>query len=346
MSLDEKFKKEEQHLKGSSKSLSIIGVFLAAGTLFVAIWFGIHGIHHKKFEAICTSQISLIDVKDEIRDKLKVTYMDKIVPSISKCRYVIRNSGDEPIRPEDFTEMPWFSFGENVDVIDIKIIEKIPPNLHCNIQRDTFADSKITFKFDLLNPDDQVKVDFFYIGQLKGFPKIAGRIAGVTEITNLTKLEGQRKSVSGKLILTKVLATIFILLIFIIGFILITMNIEEINNAKQNNRKIKNFLDKYENDDPEKVMNMIKENKIPLPSYIKYRLPKLDSTNYSHEVIDQISHIMSEEHRQLNDIQEIKIIAKEKVGHYRINIANKVLAIILGFILIGSSLLLTWIVWF
>jgi hypothetical protein len=185
----------------------------------------------KALESVCIAQISLVDINNEFRDKLTIMYANRIVQNLSKITFQVRNSGTDVIRASEISEMPYFKFPSGMDVFDVKIVNRTPEDLYCNINYiDSLAIAILDLK--LLNPDDQFKIDIYYTGNFDELPVLKGRIENIKKITNLTKTVSREKPQYSKILLSKILASIFCLLLSFIGILFIIASLQEAKQIK------------------------------------------------------------------------------------------------------------------
>jgi uncharacterized protein YehS (DUF1456 family) len=154
--------------------LTIITIVLGA----VSILLFLHYQKKKKLRFLVDQLLSLVKIKESYKDKIKILYNDRIVDNLSLVQLIIQNSGNSSISKEDIKVPIKIEFSEGVRIIDDKIISKKPDGLiiHTNKPRD----NEINYNFELLNPGNEIKVQFVCIGEEVKSPKVdASMIADI-----------------------------------------------------------------------------------------------------------------------------------------------------------------------
>ncbi|MEA3356863.1 MAG: hypothetical protein U9Q67_00270 [Patescibacteria group bacterium] len=176
-----------------------IPIVLALFTILVMVM--LHIRSKRKKELICKlfPSLSLVDVRTEVKDKIKIYYNDDLVENLSMTKVKIRNNGNLSIRKEDIIKPLEFNFGEKLSVIDYSPIDTEPEGITVNLESNNEKDNLIRCFFDLLNPGDEFTLQFVCLGESKELPNITARIEGVKQIevetisTSEEKIERMRK---------------------------------------------------------------------------------------------------------------------------------------------------------
>jgi hypothetical protein len=176
-----------------------IPIVLALLTILVMVM--LHIRSKRKKELICKlfPSLSLVDVRTEVKDKIKIYYNDDLVENLSMTKVKIRNNGNLSIRKEDIIKPLEFNFGEKLSVIDYSAIDTEPEGITVNLESNNEKNNLIRCFFDLLNPGDEFTLQFVCLGESKELPNITARIEGVKQIEVETisaseeKIERMRK---------------------------------------------------------------------------------------------------------------------------------------------------------
>ncbi len=166
----------------SSPIWQFVGVILAllATILSVAIYY-----KQRQFKSLSFAIISLtplLDVRGEIKGKVKILYDDQPVQEVHLAIIELFNSGNLPIVSNDYEYPVLFSFGENTIVLSSEIISTIPQSLPAKI---IHQDGKIEVDPTLLNVGDAITIKALVSG-FEGQITVGGRIQGVKEISKST----------------------------------------------------------------------------------------------------------------------------------------------------------------
>ncbi len=113
-----------------------------------------------------------------------VYYRGEKTTSVSLLQIRVKNSGNQPILEDDYSEPLSFSFSPNTRLADVAITASEPPNIKMAISQTSGYKAESTP--GLLNPDDVVTIRFVVIGAsnedlVEDF-QVGGRIAGVGKI--------------------------------------------------------------------------------------------------------------------------------------------------------------------
>ena len=124
--------------------------------------------------------LSLVDVRGEVRDKIRIHYAEKLVENLSRMKVKVKNRGNIPIRPEKIVKPLEFDFGENLKVIDYNVLDIDPKTRGINVELKYDTKSNlIKCYFDLLNQKEEFTIEFFCSGVGKKYPEINARIEGI-----------------------------------------------------------------------------------------------------------------------------------------------------------------------
>ncbi len=155
----------------------ILTIFIIVLTAISILLF-IHYQKKKKLRFLVDQSLSLVKIKESYKDEIKISYNDMIVDNLSLIQLIIQNSGNSSISKEDIKVPIKIEFAEGIRIIDDKIISKKPDGLIIHINKP--RDNEINYNFDLLNPGNEIKVQFVCIGEEVKSPKIdASMIADI-----------------------------------------------------------------------------------------------------------------------------------------------------------------------
>lgn len=129
-----------------------IGVVLALAT--IALTVVVYRLQRKKkelaFGVLTRSQ--LLAVSEETQGRIRVTFDGNPVSNISLILAAVRNTGNVPIRPEDFEQPLRIDFGEAASVLS-SVITNQPPGRGAQIEQ---SPHHVVLPPVLLNPGDTV----------------------------------------------------------------------------------------------------------------------------------------------------------------------------------------------
>jgi hypothetical protein len=125
----------------------------------------------------------LLGVDEELADRVIVTFDGQPVKNIKLVIFGVKNSGNQPIRANDFEDRSMrFTFGENSKVLSTEIIRQSPQNLGCSLE---VLDDTAHIKPLLLNSND-----YFVVQALVTVPEVNmqadSRIVGVSRLSALS----------------------------------------------------------------------------------------------------------------------------------------------------------------
>ena len=166
-----------------SNIIETIGIpaLLAFFTILVMVILHIRSKKKKKLTCILFPSLSLVDIRTEVKDRIKIYYDEKLVENLLMTKVKIRNNGNLPIRREDVIKPLEFEFGENLDVIDFGVIDTEPEGITVKLESNS-ENNLVRCVFDLLNAGDELTLQFVCLGESKELPNITARIEGVKQI--------------------------------------------------------------------------------------------------------------------------------------------------------------------
>lgn len=163
-----------------------LGVIAAIIIGFVSIFLYLRDRNCKALSYKIVSNTSLVDVKEEIKEKLKIFYDEKPVLQLYLSLIRIVNSGNVPILVSDFTCPVTLTFAEKVQIVSTGIVEKHPKLLDATV---SFSDNKAVLSPALLNGGDSLTIKILSSGAAS-MVTVDGRILGIGEIKASTRVKG------------------------------------------------------------------------------------------------------------------------------------------------------------
>ena len=142
-------------------------------------------IRKKTLTYTILTHASLVSDSDKAKDNIEIHYKGKVIPNVRLVEIRIKNSGNLPIKPEDYVEplriRPYSSRILSGEVRDMY-------SVGASIEKELSNQSEIVLSKTLLNPKDFFDVRLLLSGGNADF-SLVGRIVGVTTIQNLTGRE-------------------------------------------------------------------------------------------------------------------------------------------------------------
>jgi len=167
----------------------IVGIITVAAMVIIHLY----GRQVVRISCILGQPISLISVRKEVKDQIKIYYKDKAVENLTLIRVKVRNEGNTPIRREHIVKSIEFDFGENSGIIDYSIISTNPEGIKVQLKPE---ENSIKCYFDLLNPKDEITLQFVCLGNIVK-PKVSARIEGLKQIEVLPEEKAKKSTQIG-----------------------------------------------------------------------------------------------------------------------------------------------------
>jgi hypothetical protein len=155
-----------------------LGVLAAIIIGFISIYLYLRDRNRKALSYEVISNTSLVVVKDEVKEKLKIFYDEKPVSQLYLSLIRIVNSGNVPILASDFTRTLTLSLAEETQIVSAEIIERHPKLLEATVG---YRGNEATVNVMLLNGGDSLTVKILSSGA-RSMVTVDGRIVGVGEI--------------------------------------------------------------------------------------------------------------------------------------------------------------------
>lgn len=161
--------------------ISWITILLATLAVIVPIILLFISQRKKKLSCIFHPFFSLVDVRNEVKDKIKIFYNDELAENLSMRKVTIKNSGNLSIRKEDIIKPLEFIFENHIKIMDFSVTELKEEGIEIELKHNADTNS-IQCSFDLLNKDDEFTMEFVYLGDAKKSPDVISRIDGIKRI--------------------------------------------------------------------------------------------------------------------------------------------------------------------
>jgi hypothetical protein len=158
----------------------IVGTGVAAITLLI-------GLAARKKELACvylgSDRLVSLDAGG-ISAAVKVEYQGLTVTSLTKMRFVVRNTGSVAIKGEDVREPITLYFPKSVQLLNSSVDRTSPARFSFQVISDP-KENTVTCNFALLNSGDEAYFSVFAYNSVPNVPEVRGRIVDVKEIQSL-----------------------------------------------------------------------------------------------------------------------------------------------------------------
>lgn len=183
-------------LSGANSSIDanfIVNIFIAiisVAALCVAVLAYLKQRNRKEITYEVISDTSVLSVKKEVKDKVKILFDGKDVSNSRLVILRIWNSGTVPIMDADFKENQpiTFDFGEKAEILYAEIIETIPNSIKDNVTLKQDIE-KLILEPSLLNVKESVKLKILltkFDGKVNADARIVGGQIRNSEGKNLS----------------------------------------------------------------------------------------------------------------------------------------------------------------
>jgi hypothetical protein len=130
----------------------------------------------KALEVSLESKLALVEVREDVKKAIRITYNNQIVSDLSRARFKLTNVGNSTVISKDDVLQPLsLSFGADVNVIKVDLTA-FPDTIGAKAVP---SGALVTITFDALEPDDVLYLDVLFTGRMKGLPQARGRILGL-----------------------------------------------------------------------------------------------------------------------------------------------------------------------
>jgi len=151
-------------------------------------------IHQSELEFRIDSLNSIFPDDPLLKDFM-ITYQGKPIKNLTRMECAFINSGKTPITSEDIITEPKIIIPRESGIIAAILLSTDPRNLYADFPLNSSL-NEITIKFNLLNPDEIIRLAIYLNGTSNKLPTINARIKGIKEIqvvNNLPNLEKNSK---------------------------------------------------------------------------------------------------------------------------------------------------------
>lgn len=124
------------------------------------------------------SQTPLLSVKEEVKGKVEILFDKKPVQQVHLVEIRLVNSGNVPIKAEEFERPINLSFGEEAQIFTAEVAETTPKSLRAKV---VIEKKIVVLQPTLLNEGDSIKLKMLVAKFAK--VNLDGRIVGVKEIS-------------------------------------------------------------------------------------------------------------------------------------------------------------------
>lgn len=165
-----------------TKKYNFVNIIISIISIIVVIIVGYLTISSNKkiksLEFIFITKISLLDIEEEIKDKIEIKYNKMLIKNLSKAKFSIKNSGDLPIiSSKDVLQPILIQFPNDIQLIK-NSINTFPSTIKADVKLDSSRNG-IILSFDALDVNDIIEIESYYAGNLKSNPLIVTRILGL-----------------------------------------------------------------------------------------------------------------------------------------------------------------------
>ena len=152
-------------------------VFMVACATLVAAILPILNQDKKELKAYVVSEGSIAKIDKEYKNDLEIIYKGIKIEEIGDFVFRIYNSGNQPIKAEDFESPISLEFNEQTKLIDSDVINTNPEN---KLAKVLVKDNKVFLESLLINPEDTIEISC--VSNSLSRPTINARIIGVKEV--------------------------------------------------------------------------------------------------------------------------------------------------------------------
>lgn len=162
-----------------------IGAILALIAIGVSILTYLLQRNRKSLSYEVLSDTPLLTMKEKLEGKLRILYEGTSIKNTQLLVIRILNSGNMPIRAEDYVLPLEFEFGNSAKILSAEVTDKVPDNLPANV---TVNDHGFRLEPTLLNSKDSITVKVL-VSDYQERPKAVARIDGVTSVQPTTDFQ-------------------------------------------------------------------------------------------------------------------------------------------------------------
>ena len=161
--------------------ISWVTIFLAILAIIVPIIVLFVSQRKKKLTCIFYPFLSLVDVRNEVKDNIKIFYNDELVDNLSMRKVNVKNSGNLSIRKEDIVKPLEFIYDDKTKIMAFNESDLNEDGIEIELKHNADKNSIQCF-FDLLNKGDEFTLEFVFLGENKKLPDVVSRIDGIKRV--------------------------------------------------------------------------------------------------------------------------------------------------------------------
>jgi hypothetical protein len=144
----------------------------------------------KALQVVILASTSLVEVEQSVAEEIEVLYKDQTVTNLSLFQVKVENSGNQPIREEDYAKPIQFVFPPHAEIVEAVILESSPPSIGMTVQTER---NSATLSPVLLNQEDRTIARFLVSNMpSSGGPQpftVDARVVGVKDIKVVSAIE-------------------------------------------------------------------------------------------------------------------------------------------------------------
>jgi hypothetical protein len=159
----------------------IISVLLAIVAILVSPLVYMISKQKKRLRCVIFPFLSLIDVREEAKSKIKIYYNEDLVENLSLMKIEIKNTGNQSINREAIVNPIEFKFDKKSSLIDYSVANTEPEGIDVDLEYDK-ENNLVRCSFKLLNSGDVVTLQFVCLGTSKKLPSVNARIEGIRQV--------------------------------------------------------------------------------------------------------------------------------------------------------------------
>lgn len=156
----------------------LLEIMIVIAAFVILFW----QIRKKTLTYIVLTKSGLVPFSHEVQSNVEILYKGKVVPNVQLVEMRIKNSGNLPIKPEDYIE-PLRVRLPNSKILSSEVRDA--QSVGAYIETKLSNRSEIVLSKTLLNPTDFFDVKILLADGDADF-SVLGRIVGVSKIQNLT----------------------------------------------------------------------------------------------------------------------------------------------------------------
>jgi len=139
---------------------------------------------NKKEIAYSVLSLPLLNIREEIKDKVKILFKERPARDTHLVVLKVWNSGNVPILPTEFVDPITFNFGDNIEVLDVSVLEAKPEVIKNKIKFE-LSSNKLILKPILLNKDYSITIKLL-IDRFDNKVNAEAMIAGIAHLQRMS----------------------------------------------------------------------------------------------------------------------------------------------------------------